>query len=314
MAISKPARYAAARLRRLVRVHPRALQRLDSTIGAGDAEGIAPSSAVSVEPLHGTYVGNNRVLIRVRGGGRLLVSADDLSLMPELVTEGGYDAPFTAFLRRALGADSVFVDVGANVGLFTVVGALQAWRGRVVAYEPAPDVADLLRDNVQLNWLLDRVTVRPVAVADRPGTRPFHFDRRLQLLGGLSASGDEASTSVVNVVTLDDELRELEQIDLVKIDVEGGEAEVIAGMSRLLEEGRVARISCEVRTDAFERVGRHAEWPFLVGTLEHLENEGWTFALIGADGSEQSRSVEQIVASEPHPNVVARRPGLARES
>ena len=50
--------------------------------------------------LHGTYVGNNRVLIRLAGGGRLLVSADDLSLMPELVTEGGYDAPFTAFLRR----------------------------------------------------------------------------------------------------------------------------------------------------------------------------------------------------------------------
>ena len=311
MGRSKTVRYAAAQWRRLSRVRPRAPQRLDSTTDDRDAEGIAPSSATAVEPLHGTYVGNNRVLVRVRGGGRLFVSADDISLMPELVTEGGYDAPFMAFLRRTLGPNSVFVDVGANVGLFTVVGALQAWRGRVIAYEAAPDVADLLRDNVQLNWLLDRVTVRPVAVADRPGRRPFHFDRRLQLLGGLSVAGSEASTGVVDVVTLDDELREFEQIDLVKIDVEGGEAEVIAGMDRLLEEGRVARISCEVRTDAFERVGRYAEWPLLVGTLEHMENAGWAFALIGTDGTEQSRSVEEIVASEPHPNVVARRPGMA---
>ena len=66
------------------------------------------------------------MLVRLNGGGRLLVSADDLSLMPELVAEGGYDAPFTAFLARTLGPDSVFVDVGANVGLFTIIGALQA--------------------------------------------------------------------------------------------------------------------------------------------------------------------------------------------
>ena len=45
----------------------------------------------------------------------------------ELVAEGGYDAPFTAFLRNPRSApNATFVDVGANVGLFTVVAALQA--------------------------------------------------------------------------------------------------------------------------------------------------------------------------------------------
>src|SRR5215218_148280 len=107
--------------------------------------------------LHGTYIGRGRVLIRLRGGGRLLVSADDLSLMPELVTEGQYDGPFTAFLRRALHPDAVVVDVGANVGLFTIIAALTAWRGRVIAYEPVPEVAGLLRDNAQLNWLDGRI-------------------------------------------------------------------------------------------------------------------------------------------------------------
>ena len=72
------------------------------------------------------------------GRRRLLISADDLSLMPELVGEGGYDIPFTAFLQRTLNPDAVFVDVGTNVGLFTVIGARSAWQGQVIAYEPVP--------------------------------------------------------------------------------------------------------------------------------------------------------------------------------
>jgi FkbM family methyltransferase len=258
--------------------------------------------------LHGTYVGNKRVLVRVLGGGRVLVSADDLSLMPELVTEGGYDGPFTAFLRRTLSPDSVFVDVGANIGLFSVIGALRAWRGRVIAYEPVPALIELLRDNVQLNWLNDRVLVRPVAVAERPDRRPFAYDRRLQLLGGLAT--DTESTTMVDVVTLDDDLEDLERIDLVKIDVEGGEADVLVGMEKLLNSGTVSRISCEARVDAFERVGRPADWARLVDTFARMEANGWTFALIDAEGIEVPRSVDEVVASEPHPNVVARRPGL----
>ena len=276
-----------------------------------DRPGATPATASPPTPplgeaLHGTYVGRGRVLIRVRGGGRLLVSAEDLTLMPELVAEGGYDAPFTAFLRRTLGPDSTFVDVGANVGLFTVIGALHAWRGQVIAYEPVPELAALLRDNVQLNWLDGRITVRQVAVADRAGRRPFHFDPRLQILGMLGA--EEDGDHVVDTVTLDADLRDVERIDLVKIDVEGGEADVLAGMGALIASGRVDCISCEVRSDAFQRTGLSSEWEKLVAALVELGSAGWDLALIGPGGEELARTAEEVVASEPHPNVVLRRP------
>jgi FkbM family methyltransferase len=256
--------------------------------------------------LHGTYVGKGRVLVRLVGGGRLLVSADDLSLMPELVTEGGYDAPFTAFLRRTLVPDGVFVDVGANVGLFTVIGALSALHGRVIAYEPVSQLVELLRANVQLNWLTGRVLIRDVAVAERADRRPFAFDVSLQMLGSLAYG--EQPNSLVDVVSLDDELGHLDRIDLVKIDVEGGESAVLDGMSGLIRTGRVRQISCEVRTDAFERRGLNTQWHALVRSLENLEARGWRFSIIEPDGGLTPRSVDQVIATEPHPNVVATMP------
>ena len=257
--------------------------------------------------LHGTYVGNNRVLIRLVGGGRLLVSSDDLSLMPELVTDGEYDAAFTAFLRTTLDPDAVFVDVGANVGLFTVVGALTAsGGGRVIAYEPVPQLVELLRANVQLNWLTDRVTIRDVAVAERRGRRPFMFDARLQGLGGLVL--DSTANALVDAVALDDDLGYLDRIDLIKIDVEGGEPAVLAGMDRLVRSGRVRQVSCEVRHDVFERRGLGSEWPALVRSFADLASRGWSFSTIEPDGGLTLRSVDQVIATEPHPNVVLTAP------
>jgi hypothetical protein len=52
--------------------------------------------------LHGTYAGDGRMLVAPAWGGRLLIPSEDLSLMPELVTRGTYDVPFTAFVQRQL--------------------------------------------------------------------------------------------------------------------------------------------------------------------------------------------------------------------
>ena len=181
-------------------------------------------------------------------------------------------------------------------------------RGHVIAYEPVPELVALLRDNIQLNWLSDRVDVRPVAVAQRAGRQSFSFDARLQGLGTLVDATE--GTVRVEVVPLDDDLADVPRIDLLKIDVEGGETAVLAGASTLLGSGRVSRVSCEVRRDVYHRVGRDDEWSHLTGTLDSLSTAGWTFALIAPNGRELDRSIDEIISTEPHANVVARRPGL----
>ncbi len=120
--------------------------------------------------MFGTYVGNGRVLIASTFGAKLLVSSDDLSLMPDLVAHGGYDEPFTNLVRRSLSAGQVAIDVGANIGLFTM---LMAWQvgasGRVLSYEAEPRNVALLRDNVALNYA-SWVEIHDAAAGAEPGT------------------------------------------------------------------------------------------------------------------------------------------------
>src|SRR5687768_6418750 len=138
--------------------------------------------------LHGTYVGDGRMLVATTWGGRLLIPADDLSLMPELVAHGTYDVPLTAFIQRQIRPGDVTIDVGASIGLFTLLLAYQVWeRGRVIAYEPNPYLVSILRDNVAMNWLDDRVEVIGNAAASSRGHAQLLAPRRFRMLSTIHA-------------------------------------------------------------------------------------------------------------------------------
>jgi len=293
-----------------------------STTPAGPAEEGVPVSE-SVEPaptsggsLWGTYVGNGRVLALLRTGGHVFLSSDDLTLMGDLLRDGGYDLPFTRFLERTLRPDSTFVDVGANVGLFSVIAGRLLWDGRVVAYEVAPRPAALLRDNVAANWLSDRVTVRTAAVGAAAGSATFRFPATMHTLGSLDLDvasfgaafpGVDLVESTVPVVRLDDDLDQLGvtgTLDLVKVDVEGGEADVLRGMAGLVAAGRVARLTLEVRRDVQVRNRGAASWDDLVAELRRLAEHGGRFAEIGDDGVPRPLGIDAVAGHGIYSNLL----------
>ncbi|GAA2429238.1 hypothetical protein GCM10010191_48230 [Actinomadura vinacea] len=139
--------------------------------------------------------------------------------------------------------DGVVLDVGANVGLFTLLLKRERPNAVVHAFEPAPDCVEALRRNVDLQGLSD-VTVHPVGIgAEGRSSVPFTYYPR--------ASGNstrypeqkknyghgllkESSTIEVEVQTLSAVLArcpELARIDLLKIDVEGAEEDVLLGLA-----------------------------------------------------------------------------------
>jgi len=264
--------------------------RADRYLRARVGEGVsAVQPPPATEPLHGTYVGNNRVLVRLRWGGRLLVPGDDLSHLPELVATGVYDVPFTTFLQREVKPGDTVVDVGANLGIFTILAGYQVWEhGRVIAYEASPANLDVLRDNVAMNYLTDRIEVVPRAAGAAAGTLPFLAPRRfggagsLQPIEHLLVSEDRRDTVEridVEVEPLDDRLARLDRVDLVKVDVEGGEEQVFAGMEATLARGAVRRVAFELSRD---RLG--ADWPAFADRLRALAAGGWTFATLPDSG------------------------------
>jgi hypothetical protein len=98
--------------------------------------------------IHGTYAGGNRMLVHTTYGAPLRAIADDLSLTPALVTTGTYDQPFLNFLTRHVRAGHRVVDVGANIGLFTVrMGQLVGPTGELVSWRTALSACSISRSS-----------------------------------------------------------------------------------------------------------------------------------------------------------------------
>jgi FkbM family methyltransferase len=239
------------------------------------------------------------MLISTIWGGRLLIPSDDLSLMPELVAYGTYDRPFTAYVQRYIQPGDTVIDVGAHVGLFTLLLAYQVWEpGRVVAYEPSPRMLELLRDNVSMGWLNDRVEIVPKAAASTSGSRLFLAPARYTMTGSLQPVEHLLSTQdrvdnldrvEVETEPLDVHLGRFEQVALVKIDVEGAENQVLAGMEQLLASGVVKRVSFEISK---AHIGD--DWENFTKRLHRFERGGWTFSTISEAGEPEPVALTNV--------------------
>ena len=168
------------------------------------------------------------------------------------VLTGTHEVQVTQALIRSLRAGDHVWDVGANIGYLTLLAArIVGPDGRVVAVEPDPDCAAAIRANAALNDL-GMVEVVEAAAADRSGVAELVVVRD-RLWTRLASVGDhhEGEARVeVRTLALDDLDRPPPA--LVKIDVEGAELEVIAGMTRLLRDARPI-VVCEMH-------GRNAEF------------------------------------------------------
>jgi FkbM family methyltransferase len=139
-------------------------------------------------------------------------------------------------------SEKCFIDVGANIGT-TVVPALNVMGfASALAIEPGPRNVALLRANMALNDLSERVRVLPAAVGAENGTTELwlgqenHSDHRLWHRTDLKLQKMSGSVTV-KVTTLDDALADVPNAGLIWIDTQGYEGFVLAGASRVLGEG-----------------------------------------------------------------------------
>lgn len=137
-----------------------------------------------------------------------------------------------AFVLHALRPGDTFLDVGANVGAYSLLAA--AAGAQVIAVEPAPAACRWLALNVRVNDLAARVEIVPAALGRTAGS--VRFTAGQDTLNHVATEGEAAEAVVVPVVRLDDAIaaRGGAVPRLVKIDVEGYETEVLAGAERTL--------------------------------------------------------------------------------
>lgn len=175
-----------------------------------------------------------------------------------------YEPATTAFLRERLHPGGVFVDVGASHGYFTVLAAaLVGSAGYVAAFEPNPPVFEQLVGHVRLNGFADRVVVRQEAIADVPDADAPLYVSQWRRNSGVSTLSLDAAAMAEGGVSCESSVRVhttsfdawfaasgLSRVDLVKVDAEGSENRVVAGMARALARGAVRAVVCETTPDS----------------------------------------------------------------
>jgi FkbM family methyltransferase len=139
---------------------------------------------------------------------------------------GWYERDKAKLLAAAMFTGSVFYDVGANVGFYSLLGAACVGSGgRVFAFEPVPENLVILQKHIAMNQLAN-VVVIPAAVSDRGGACRFQ-DGAASTTGYLSTEGNrEVETVALDALVFEGRLP-VPQV--IKIDIEGGEAAALRG-------------------------------------------------------------------------------------
>lgn len=214
----------------------------------------------------------DELIIRLPPGVRLRLFGD--SALSALIYYGDFEVAERHFLLHFLRPGDIFVDVGANIGLFTVIaGQVVGPAGQVWALEPAEKTWTRLLGNVRLNGL-SNVNCRRLALSDADGELDLNvsadgFDAWNSF--GTPAAGSVFDRQRVSCATWDrlaQELGLVGRVALMKVDVEGWEAHVLGGGAQALSRTDAPVLLVEFTDEACRGAGSTCK--ALYGALENL--------------------------------------------
>jgi len=175
-------------------------------------------------------------------GSKFLVRTGETGLTGNIYT-GLHEFPDMGFLLHVLRRDDLFVDIGANVGSYTIL-ACSAVGARGVAFEPVPSTYNRLVENMRLNHLEDKVECINKGVGAQEGSIAFTSDT--DTTNHALASGEQCDNIVTVPVTSLDSALHCKFPALAKIDVEGYETPVLEGAEETLKKQSLHSVIMEL--------------------------------------------------------------------
>ncbi|MPM40137.1 hypothetical protein SDC9_86776 [bioreactor metagenome] len=145
-----------------------------------------------------------------------------------------YEPYETQLILRQTKKGNTIIDVGANIGYYTVLLADKVGRtGKVYAFEPDKINFEILEKNIEANHLKN-VEIINAAVGSKAGKLKLHKSK--ENLGDHKLYGNDKEIEEVKIIKLDEYIKE--KVDLMKIDTQGWEPEVIGGAKNIINKNR----------------------------------------------------------------------------
>ena len=223
-----------------------------------------PGKSRLARRLLGSSLAANDKSVIGRGGDEFIAPSLMEPVGFYLLIDGVYESELLSFmlgkLQRKAGAESagaVFVDVGANIGSFTIpVAKSLGAEGRVIAIESSPTIYPYLKRNVELNGL-SNIRLIQCAASDTDLQEVPFYEAPIESFG-MGSLGAQFNGKPIPVITrtLDSILSErgVDRVDLIKVDVEGFEVGVFKGAEKLLNGPDAPLIAFEFCDWAEDRV------------------------------------------------------------
>ena len=218
-------------------------------------------------------------------------------LSVESLAAGAYETPLPILLMATVSrTEGAFCDVGANIGIYSVLAAKTKSDAHIYAFEPLPAARKVLTDNLRLNGVLHQVEISECALSDAEGTAALHLPDPGHGLLETSASLEADFKAVANTIEVPirtlDSLRLQRKLAVVKADIEGHEAAFLRGATRTLAEDRPI-VYAEVLSGAYKtlfdlsKMLERLEYiPFrmrsdaVIYTKIIVPDKGWNYAFV----------------------------------
>jgi FkbM family methyltransferase len=218
-----------------------------------------PGKARLARRLLGDGLTTEDVIVRARDASVFLVPSLSDSVGFHLFIDGVYEPTEIGWVLGRLAPGDVFVDVGANIGVFTVAASNRVGPdGRVVAVEASPRVAAYLAHNIARNALTN-VTICQVAAEAHSDCAVQFYDAPIGRFGSGALTSEYGGTAIqVPSKRLDDLLSQINLADVkvLKVDVEGFEERVLRGAERLLRQAKPPAVLFEFHEWAERHAGQ----------------------------------------------------------
>jgi FkbM family methyltransferase len=216
---------------------------------------------------------------------RLFLNPDCQVVTPAIAQTGVWESTETHWILENIEEGDIFLDIGANVGYYTVIAArVVGDTGRVYAFEPDPASFAFLDRNVRLNGF-QNVTLELKAASDQNGAIKLYLDDRNKGDHRIYQTEKERPSVDIEAVALDDYFRDdVGRIDFVKIDTQGAEMLILQGMQGIMRSNENVRMAVEFWPHGLSGLGGTAE-----GLLEILESHDFLFFDLGPGSGREVR-------------------------